>query len=203
MKTDHFVRDQSCTDPERRWGGGGGGGGGGGRWPGLNLKIHKFYREYKQLSWTPTPGKCWTSLELKRTVFFESDSWTLCKQVEDVEPTVDKFEDQKVDNTFFCQILSCPPPPLPHPPPPPPRRKSLDPRMSVMLFSELMEYNKGISIMSNMLGVSRPIYWTGEVFWNKMTSTWCGKFFQLSDKPQSLQNIQTSTLRRYKRETRK
>ena len=36
-------------------------------------------------------------------------------------------------------------------------------------FSELMEYNKG---MSNMLGVS--IYWTVEDFWNKTTST-CGK----------------------------
>ena len=24
MKQDHFVRDQSWSDPERRWGGGGG-----------------------------------------------------------------------------------------------------------------------------------------------------------------------------------
>ena len=37
------------------------------------------------------------------------------------------------------------------------------------IFSELMEYNEG---MSNMLGVS--IYWTVEDFWNKTTST-CGK----------------------------
>ena len=40
------------------------------------------------------------------------DSWSHHKQVEDVEPTVDKFEDQKVDKAFFCQILSCPLPPL-------------------------------------------------------------------------------------------
>ena len=82
------------------------------------------------------------------------------KQIEDIEPTGDKFEDQKVDKALFCQILSCaPPPPLPL------RRKLLDPRMSVMLFSEFVDYNKG---MSNMLGVS--IYWTMEDFWNKATS---------------------------------
>ena len=69
-----------------------------------------------------------------------------------MEPTVDKFEDQKVDKVFL-PVRFCPAPP------PPLRRKLLDPRMSVMLFSELMEYNKG---MSDMLGIS--IYWTVEDF---------------------------------------
>ena len=73
-------------------------------------------------------------------------SLKMTKQIEDIELTVDKFEDQKVDKA------------LP-PPPPPLRRKLLDPRMSVMLFSELMDYNEG---MSNMLGVI--IYWTVEDF---------------------------------------
>ena len=59
MKHDHFVRDQSCTDPERRFGGGGGGGGGrgaGGRWPELTLKITSSIG-IKQLSSTPHPWK--------------------------------------------------------------------------------------------------------------------------------------------------
>ena len=140
MKHDHFVRDQSCTDPERRLGGGGGG-----RWPGLTLKIANSIGN-KQLSSTTTPEKYWTPFGAKKSH---------CKQIEDVEPTVDKFEDQKVDKAFFCQILSCPPAPPPPPPPPPLRRKLLDPRMSVMLFSEFVDYNKG---MSNMLGVSTCIY---------------------------------------------
>ena len=40
MKHDHFVRDQSCMDPERRLGGGGGGQG-----ALTHLENHKFYRE--------------------------------------------------------------------------------------------------------------------------------------------------------------
>ena len=38
---------------------GGGGGGGGNRWPGLTLKITSSIGN-KQLSSTPTPGKCLT-----------------------------------------------------------------------------------------------------------------------------------------------
>ena len=135
-------------------GGWGGGGGGEGRWPVLILKIANSIGN-KQLSSTTTPEKCWTPFGTKEYSFL----WSHCKQIEDVEPTVDKFEDQKVDKAFFCQILSSPPPPLL-------RRKLLDPPMSVMFFSEFVDYNKG---MSNMLGVS--IYWTVEDFWNKTTST--------------------------------
>ena len=84
------------------------GGGGGGRWPGLTLKIANSIGN-KQLSSTTTPEKYWTPFGAKKSH---------CKQIEDVEPTVDKFEDQKVDKAFFCQILSCPPAPPPPPPPP-------------------------------------------------------------------------------------
>ena len=84
---------------ERRWGGGG-------RWPGLTLKIANSIGN-KQLSSTTTPEKCWTPFETKKNSFLRSH----CKQIEDIEPTVDKFEDQKVDKAFFCQILPCPPSP--------------------------------------------------------------------------------------------
>ena len=60
---DHFVRDQSCTDPERRLGGGGGG-----RWPELTLKITSSIGN-KQLSSTRTPGKCWTPFGTKKVQF--------------------------------------------------------------------------------------------------------------------------------------
>ena len=43
-------------------------GGGGDKWPGLTLKITSSIG-YKQLRSTPTPGKCWTPLEPKSTVF--------------------------------------------------------------------------------------------------------------------------------------
>ena len=43
MKYDHFVRDQSCTDPERRLAGGGGGGGG--QVARTHLENHKFNKE--------------------------------------------------------------------------------------------------------------------------------------------------------------
>ena len=39
-------------------------GGGGGRGPGLNLKITRSIWN-KQLSSTPTPGKCWTPFGTK------------------------------------------------------------------------------------------------------------------------------------------
>ena len=45
--------------PREEVGGGGGGGGGGFRWPGLDFKITSSIG-IKQLSSTPTPGKCWT-----------------------------------------------------------------------------------------------------------------------------------------------
>ena len=61
MKHDNFVRDQSCTDPERRWGN---------RWPGLTLKITSSIGN-KQLSSTPTPGNCWTPFGTKNYVFSE------------------------------------------------------------------------------------------------------------------------------------
>ena len=67
MKHDHFVRDQSCTDPERRWGGGGGGGGEtGGRTHLVTSSIGN-----KQLSSTPTPGKCLTPFGTKYYIFSE------------------------------------------------------------------------------------------------------------------------------------
>ena len=64
MKHDHFVRDQSCTDPERRLGGGGN------RWPGLALKITSSIGN-KQLSSTPTPGNVGPPLEQKHYIFSE------------------------------------------------------------------------------------------------------------------------------------
>ena len=64
MKHDHFNRDQSCTDPERRWGRGGG------RWPGLTLKITSSIGN-KQLSSTPTPGKCLTPFVTQNYIFSE------------------------------------------------------------------------------------------------------------------------------------
>ena len=64
MKHNYFMRDQSCTDPERRWGGGGN------RWPGLTLKITSSIGN-KQLSSTPTPGKCWIPFGTKNYIFSE------------------------------------------------------------------------------------------------------------------------------------
>ena len=69
MKHDHFVRDQSCTDPKRRWWGGGGGG----RWPDLTLKITSSIGN-KQLSSTPPLENVGPPLEPKSTVFFDIDS---------------------------------------------------------------------------------------------------------------------------------
>ena len=57
MKHDHFVRDESCTDPERRLGGD--------RWPELTLKITSSIGN-KQLSSTPSPGKYWTPFVTKK-----------------------------------------------------------------------------------------------------------------------------------------
>ena len=61
MKHDHFVKDQSCTDPERRWGN---------RWPGLTLKITSSIGN-KQLSSTPTPGKMLDPLWNQSYIFSE------------------------------------------------------------------------------------------------------------------------------------
>ena len=63
MKHDHFDRDQSCTDPERRLGGGGKD-----RWPELTLKITSSIGN-KQLSSTPSPGKYWTLFGTKKYSF--------------------------------------------------------------------------------------------------------------------------------------
>ena len=46
------------------------GGGGGNRWPGLTLKITSSIGN-KQLSSTPTPGKCWTPLWNQNYIFSE------------------------------------------------------------------------------------------------------------------------------------
>ena len=68
MKHDHFVKDQSFTDPERRcvcvWGGGVN------RWLGPTLKITSSIGN-KQLSSTSTPGKCWTPFGTKNYIFCE------------------------------------------------------------------------------------------------------------------------------------
>ena len=61
MKHDHFVRGQSCTAQR---------GGGGNRWPGLTLKITSSIGN-KQLSSTPTPGKCWIPFITKNYIFSE------------------------------------------------------------------------------------------------------------------------------------
>ena len=43
---------------------------GGNRWPGLTLKITSIIGK-KQLSSTPTPGKCWTPFGTKNYIFSE------------------------------------------------------------------------------------------------------------------------------------
>ena len=40
------------------------------RWPELTLKITSSIGN-KQLSWTPTPRKCWTPFETKNYIFSE------------------------------------------------------------------------------------------------------------------------------------
>ena len=119
--------------------------GGGGRWPRFTLKITSSIGN-KQLSSTLTPVEpLWNQ---KVQFSFEIDSWSHCKQAEDVEPTVDKLRTKTLTKLFSVMFWEAPPPP-------PLRRKLLDPRMSVLLFSELMKYNKGVS---NMLGESRSMY---------------------------------------------
>ena len=154
------------------------GGWGEGRWPGLTLKITSSIGN-KQLSSTPTPGKCWTPFGTKKYSFLQVT----------IEPSVNKFRTlnllqislrtKKLTKPFFVRFCSASPP---APPPPPLRRKLLDPLMSDMLFSELKEYNKGMSMMSNMLGVS--IKWN---FSEIKQPVFVENCFQLSVKSQSLQ----------------
>ena len=67
--------------------------------------------------------------------------------------------------------------------------------MSVMLFSENIEYNKGMSMVSNMLGVFTSIY-TGQWKFSEIKRpVHVENCFQLSGKPSKL--AKTSHLRRY------
>ena len=61
MKHHHFVRNHHARTQR---------GGGGNRWPGLTLKITSSIGN-KQLSSTPTPGKCWTPFGTKNYIFSE------------------------------------------------------------------------------------------------------------------------------------